>query len=375
MIKQKGAFLIKLLQNELGRDTFNRHLTRLINSSRFNTIGFDTFIDQIEIPPDFDIEQYLQTWYEGSALPTYLINDIRVFKVYDNDRIRTQLVLNISNTSTTTGLFEVSFDYNRRGMGFNMETSGEDDPPNILRLGAGETKQIGILLDEEPRAVNINFLIAGNLPLVFTRRFEKVELDERKLPFKGEMTITESGLSVQPNEWIVDNEGKGFEVFNPPFNSILKRLIHGTVDEQLISYDRFQWWDPPHQWRLIKNAAFFGTYIHSAYYIRPGDGQKYVSWSADIPAEGIYDIYIYMFDQENFTRGRRERRTKMFQDFNFSVHHTGGIEEVRFTAESAPEGWNFLGSWYLSFGLAKITLSDETDGRVVIADAIKWVKN
>ena len=375
MIKQKGAFLIKLLQNELGRDNFNLQLIRVLNAARYNTIGFNTFIDQIELPRDFDIENYLQSWYTGGVLPAYLINNIEIFKVYDSDRIRTQLVADITNTSPTTGLLEVTFQYSRRGMGFSIESDAQEDPPKIYRLAAGETRRIGILLDEEPRALNINYLIARNLPLVFTRRFEKVELNERKIPFEGDEITEESSANLPVNELIVDNESTGFQVFNPPFNSILKRIIHGNGDEQLNNYDRFQWWHPPHQWRRIKNATFFGTYIHSAYYIRPGDGQKSVSWTVEIPAEGIFDIYLYMFNQEDFMRGRGDRRRILFQDFNFSVHHSGGVETVPFSADGAPEGWNFLGSWYFSAGRAKVTLSDETSGRVVIADAIKWVKN
>jgi len=375
LINQKGSFLIKLLQNELGRDNFDQHLMDLLNSYRFRTLGFKTFITRIGLPEDFDIEKYLQSWYTGSVLPAYQINKVDIYKVYDRDRIRTQQIINLTNTSTTTGLFEISFQYSRRGMGFDMEATGEDDPPRIFRLAPGETKLIGILLDEEPRALNVNFLIARNLPLVYTRRFEKVELDERKSPFEGEELRADSEIFTPSNELIVDNESDGFRVYNPPFNSILKRLIHGTDDEQIETYGRFQWWNPPHQWQLVKSATFFGTYIHSAYYIRAGNGQKTVSWRTKIPAEGIYDIYVYIFNQEDFMRGRGNRRRDLFQDFNYSVHHTGGIENVPVSVEGTQEGWNFLGSWYLTAGEAEVSLSDETTGRVVIADAIKWVKN
>ncbi len=375
LIKQKGAFLIKLLQNELGRDNFNRHINHLLTTSRFKTIDLSTLLTQIELPENFDFEKYLQTWYTGSVLPAYLVNDIQIYKVYDRDRIRTQLIVNLTNTSPATGLLEISFQYSRRGMGFSAESSAPEDPPRIFRLAAGETKRIGILMDEEPRAVNINFLIARNLPLVYTRRFEKVELDERKSPFEGDEIAAKTGEDFQTGEYIVDDASAGFQVFNPPFNSIIKRVIQGSGDEQLTTYDRFQFWNPPHQWRRIKNAAFFGIYVHSAYYIRAGDGQKSVSWTVEIPDEGIYDIYVYMFNREDFMRGRDNQARERFQDFNYTIHHSGGAEEISLSAEGASEGWNFLGSWYFTAGRTAVTLSDKSDGRIVIADAIKWIKN
>ena len=40
--------------------------------------------------------------------------------------------------------------------------------------------------------------------------------------------------------------------------------------------------------------------------------------------------------------------------------------------EEASEGWNELGEYYFSQGLAKVELSDQSKGLLVLADAIKW---
>ena len=181
---------------------------------------------------------------------------------------------------------------------------------------------------------------------------------------------------IQPGDLIVDNEDKEFEAFNPPFKSILKQMIHGgQIDENQQKYGRLQWWRPPHQWTLIKNATFFGKYIHSAYYIGSGDGSKYVTWNAQIAENGFYDIYAYMFNTEGIWRGRGGRRSLTFGDFNYQIFHDGGKDEITLAANDAQEGWNFLGSWYFSAGAAKVQLSDASNGRVIIADALKWIKN
>lgn len=376
IIKQKGAFLIKLLQNELGQDVFNNYFSRIVQDSKFKQIDFDVFFGGMPLRSDFIIESYLQSWYHGWALPAYLVRDVQFYKVYDGDRIRTQVKFKTFNQDSTDGLLEVSFQYSRRGMGFGMGAAYQEVVPIIYRINGNQSKQFGLLLDEEPRALNINFLLARNLPLVYTKRFEKADLDKDKSPFEGEKIITETDISASSHEIIVDNEDDGFEVFNPPFTSILKKWIHSEKEETgAVVYDNFQWWNPPHQWRPIKNATFYGTYVHTARYIRSGDGSKYVSWNIQLENAGIYDIYIYVFNKEDFRRRRREQRNTIYGEFIYQVFHDGGLEEVALSVDGAPAGWNFIGSWYFSKGEAKVRLTDESTSRFVIADAVKWVKN
>jgi hypothetical protein len=318
----------------------------------------------------------LANWYNSKSIPAFQLSNVELFKVLDKDRIRSQIVFSITNPELIRGLIEVSFRYSRRGRGMPFGSADSEEPPRLFLVEPEQTKKIGILLDEEPRAMNINFLIAKNLPLVYSKQFEKAELEEQRSPFDGENILETSISLVQPGELIIDNEDPGFERFNPAFKSILKQMIHGEqVIETEKKYDRFQWWRPPHQWTLIKNASFYGKYIHSAYYIRPSDGQKYVTWTTEIDQDDFYDIYAYMFSKEGFWRGRGNRRSMTFGDFNYLVYHDAGMDKITLDADDAEEGWNFLGSWYFSAGEAKVQLTDQSNGRVVIADAIKWVKN
>ena len=51
-----------------------------------------------------------------------------------------------------------------------------------------------------------------------------------------------------------------------------------------------------------------------------------------------------------------------------------GSEEVTLAIKNIEDGWNSLGSYYFTKGRASIQLSDKNVGRMVIADAVKWVK-
>ena len=254
--------------------------------------------------------------------------------------------------------------------------SAPEEPSRLFEIAARQSKEIGIVLDSEPRSININFLIAWNIPIVYSKQFEKAELVERFSPFDGERVLDYSADHQLSNEIIIDNEDEGFIVHNPPFQSIFKRLIHGDEIVQEKTFQRFTWWNPASQWALVKNASFYGKYIHSAYYIRSGDGTKFVYWEANIPTEGLYDVYAYMFDKRAFWRRRRGRSggSSTFGDFTYIIHHNGGDERVSLDAQSASVGWHFLGTYFFSIGNAKIELTDQSKGQLVIADAVKLVR-
>ncbi|MDX2413944.1 MAG: hypothetical protein QNK33_02020, partial [Bacteroidales bacterium] len=62
------------------------------------------------------------------------------------------------------------------------------------------------------------------------------------------------------------------------------------------------------------------------------------------------------------------------KDFHYTIYHKGGAEELTFDTENAENGWNHLGSFYFSSDSAVVEISNQSDGRTVAADAIRWVK-
>jgi len=66
------------------------------------------------------------------------------------------------------------------------------------------------------------------------------------------------------------------------------------------------------------------------------------------------------------------------KDFHFRIHHEKGIEEISLDVAALYEkeyvGWTSLGTYSFSGDHAWIELSDESKGKLVFADAIKWVK-
>jgi len=92
-----------------------------------------------------------------------------------------------------------------------------------------------------------------------------------------------------------------------------------------------------------------------------------ISWTPDIPEDGIYAVYVsYQQDETHVT------------DARYTVHHEGG--RTRFAVDQTRGGgtWIYLGSFPFRRGsdpeFRQVTLSDESadSGRIVSADAVRF---
>ena len=71
-------------------------------------------------------------------------------------------------------------------------------------------------------------------------------------------------------------------------------------------------------------------------------------------------------------RGRGGWRNN--SQLNLQVYHEGGVELVQLDLDQMEEGWTYVGTYRLPSGTAHVELTDRGDGRVVFADAVKWVE-
>jgi len=138
----------------------------------------------------------------------------------------------------------------------------------------------------------------------------------------------------------------------------------------------FIWWAPEY-WQKTVQSIYYGKYVKSAVYTRSGEGERQVSWTAEIDSPGYYDVYTYIGKRGGggFGMGRGQGRSRSsMADMHFIIEHDDGTEEVTLDWENAENGWNRLGSYYLSPDTARVILTNKSEGRTVNGDAIKWEK-
>jgi len=380
VLKLKGNYIFKLIESKLGQEKFQTFLSDFLNRNHFQNVDVSELISLLNRQFDFDMEPYFNAWYNERQLPAYIIADVEAYKVLDKDRTRYQIKFKASNPESIDGLLSITFRTGGGGgrfFGFGRPPQ-EATQEKLITMKAGETKEIGFVLDEQPRMMMINTMISRNLPATINEGpFEELELKEKVTPFDGERILDQPIKLALPNEIIVDNEDAGFELLYNPKQNWLKKLL--KIEQTEEKYIGINFWHAPNRWRNTTADNFYGKFVHSAYYIKAGDGEKKVAWKAFIPQSGNYEIFYYTSQvRAPWFRGRGEgrdgRREQTIGQFHFKVHHDDGIEEVALDAGEAEEGWTSLGTFYLSSDTTRVELTDESKARMVFADAVKWVK-
>ena len=287
------------------------------------------------------------------------------------------------------------------------------DIDKIVWMDPVQAKRVGLIAENRPRSISINTLISQNIPGEIMFPVGEVgETPIGTIPFEGEEILSSIPVLTEANEIIVDNEDDGFYASVTEETSPLRRLLR-LGDDDDGTYGMVRPFMIPEFWQPVIHADYFGKFIRSAVYTRSGGGERYVSWTADIEAPGNYDVYAYipksnmraMFggrggsgggtsggttgvttggsgiappgmqpSPEERAQTGRGRRQPMVTTLQFFVHHDDGTEDITVDFEAADPGWNRLGTYYLSPGPAMVKLTNNSTGRYVIGDAIKWVR-
>ena len=393
VIKAKGNYLFALIQNQIGIENFDIFLSQILRSHKFKALEIEVFNRQLKEQFNFELKPHLENWLKVEKVPGFLFSDIKAHEIREGENTRYQVLFTITNKEDVDGLVTVSFRTISSFGGFGGFRGGGGVPSldlqRILHIGPNQSKELGIVLDGEPRLMAINTLISRNVPSVISHFFNKIELDEKMAPFNGErdVELTENEFS---REIIVDNEDQGFELIQPNNESPLKRWLNLQDDTEQQKYVGIRFSKPPSSWKATAQPEFYGQYVLSAHVTAKGEGERKAIWNANINETGMHEIYYYMGKLPVRGRGGRggggrpggelgggrdeNDRQQNQGSYLLTIHHDDGVDDVEIDVANAEEGWNLIGNFYLSTGPTKVELSNKTDGNMVIADAVRWVK-
>ncbi|MCU0408851.1 MAG: hypothetical protein MUD02_07880, partial [Bacteroidales bacterium] len=371
----------------------------------------------------FEFYPYLNDWFNTKEQPGFLISDLQVKEIVVSDRTRYQVTFVASNPEPVPGIFNVAFrtpGSGGGGRGGGMMTStfqgggpgggytvvmqgrGMDvsDISKIVLLGPLETKRVGIVLDGQPRAMILNTLFTRNIPGEITLPVNDIAKTRGlQKEFTGEETLATAPLLADPSEIIVDNEDPGFINGQQVMLSPLKKFF-GISRRSGLTYETIRMWNIPEYWQPVVQNYYYGKYVRSSVYTRGGTGDRSVIWKTAISDPGYYDIYCYVGKAVNRMAVRAgaggraggqggqggpggpgsgdfmgpPQQEDQFKDMHYKIYHDEGVEEITLDYENAEGGWNMLGRYYLSPDSAKVELTNQTTGRLVIGDAVRWVR-
>ena len=92
-------------------------------------------------------------------------------------------------------------------------------------------------------------------------------------------------------------------------------------------------------------------------------------FTAKIPHSGSWDLEIHIPPKYNAFPNRK------WGTWNLVIADNNGDQhEIKFDSDAASQAqWNIVGNFDIPEGEISVTLSNQTDGRFVVADAIRWL--
>jgi len=402
----KGDYIFNLLRSKAGIEEFNGWFKKYTDINRFRSVNILEFNEEIKQNFGFEFYSFLNDWFNRMDQPGFLFSNLQAKEIIAGDRVRYRVTFIASNPEPVSGLFNISVRTGDEGTGGQTRgivTQGPgggtsltiarqgrgmeaDDISKIVFLGPGEARRIGIILDAPPRELLINTLVSKNIPGQITLPIaEIIKSKEHLADFQEEQVLASIPEVFDPSEIIVDNEDSGFIKSTQDMVSPLKKIL-GVQNHNGENYEDIRMYNIPEYWQPAVKSEYFGKYILSSVYTRSGTGDRIVKWTTPIARAGYYDIYCYVgkpIDRILIgTSGSAPAPPpppgepggkSPYQDMHYRIYHDEGMDEITLDYENAESGWNNLGRYYLRGDTAKVELTNQSAGRLVIGDAIKWV--
>jgi len=382
VLSSKSQVLFGLVEARLGQKPFQEFLRSQLNNFRHRDLPTAVLLDSLKARFDIDLNSRMNDWLNSKSMPAFLFAGSDCREVLQDNQTRYQLSFKVQNTGDGEGLLQLDASRPRGGPGFRPGSdNASSEEKHLYAIPAGAARKISLLVDEAPNNIRVNTFVSLNIPAEVSLHLGEPVEDHKATPFEGIEEI-QGPLSLEdPGTIVVDNEDPGFKIEQRASEGRLKKLFSRNGQKSKDEYAGIWFWNPPAQWTATANSDFYGLYRHSASYIKAGTGDNKVSWTAKLPKSGQYDVFVYIteFDMPWMRRGRGGQGGggdfNFVDDFHFSVHHDDGIEQVEIDASSESTGWVLLKDWYFSQGDAVVELSDQSKGRIVYADAVKFVEH
>ncbi|MFC1490505.1 hypothetical protein ACFL6K_04780 [Candidatus Latescibacterota bacterium] len=369
----KANQLFWLIQADIGSERFNNFLTDFNENHPFQSIDYDEFASAVEDEFGINLDGMIETWYNENRMPLYTVANCSSTETLDGEFTVYQTSLTITNTEPIPGVVCIQY------ISLNQEGTNIMTPKKkFIKFEGHQTKEIGIVTEGKIYEFSVNMVVAKNLPLIHSYYFQDPKIDHSLAIFEGERLLEYAPPENDPNMIVVDNLDEGFEILSEPvktkgddrYNSIYQ---FGMYPEGYISFIATL---PPQRWGKAVLDTAYGI-KQTAMYTRCGEGAGCAAWNAEVPDQGTYELEFYIADFSSSSvrfgddpMGNRP----LLGDYNLTLKFNGQQETVAFYPEESNPGWQYVGSYNLDPGTATVELNNDTPGRLVYADAIRWIK-
>ena len=364
----------------LGRGTVARLLAELRKRYRgasFTARDFERVAEEIGV----DLPGLLGDWLHDASLPGFMASSVRTERLADSDRGRPryQLRVDVYNGEDVPGLFRLRY---RSGDDPTVRKSDPIRVPGRAAMEAGLVTQAPI---HELWVAPYLSLNRHEFPL----RVPETDANTASAaaPFAG----------ARPSDWrpvpgrgiVVDDLDPGFSATAPPRRDSSASGFGYDTDEGLPVYQHV---DPVLEahWSRQEQPTSWGRYRHTIARVTPGEGDREATFSTVLPEAGRWRVDYFLPNLDVGYSTRTRSRFELTADieltspgeagprlgnYDMRISSGGSVHPVEFDASAAEPGWTTLGRFDLAAGEVSLVVTNRTDGRTVIADAVRWLRD
>ena len=358
----KGEELMNLLIANGGKqDDIINFLHDFKQAHFFKRTDLSVLMQEFEKKFGWNWEPILQEWYCQNRIPRFIVQMEPVLQVEqaESGKRKQRIEFAAYNDSDVEGV--VSVTVKRR----NFETQTEKtEIVQAIKIGPRQGKKV-VTLEEGIVLASITTGISENLPITFTEGVTGYFTVDSLARMED---VSKDYFSQDSNVYMVDNCDTNCEI-KQPFRRFVESLnrLQGKGDDEYVNFSEGAILYATTRWKEYISGYAQGSAMRSFIFKIAGTGKQTVEWTANLPRDGIYEIWAYIPKDApgNFLLGQVVQR--------YTISSNGVADEVVEIGTQFGE-WFLLGEFECRAGENSITLSDSgKEGQVIVADAVKWV--
>ena len=380
----KSDAIARSILDGLGREKTAALLAEL--RTRYRGRHFEAAdLERIAVELDADLEPLIGDWLHDAGLPGFITSPVLVERLADDDQgnPRYQTRVHVRNGEATPGLLRMRYAVSQTG----EANRWEDTAP--VRLAGHAAAEIGVLSSTPPIELWLRPYLSLNR--------QDVELILPRVNAEAQSSA-EPFLGVRPSDWrppetadiVVDDLDPGFSIASDEnehgmrLGNALSRFGVPARNPGQVLPESDAFTGTPRDWSRREVSGSWGTYRHTVALTRRGTGRRRAVFTASLPQTGRWSLAYHLPAMTPPTWPTAPEPGRWFEvnlrsglggaSGTYDLTLIAGGEERPLTLDgaAAARGWNELGEFSLPGGEAQLEVSDQTSGRLVVADAIRW---
>lgn len=356
----KSGKLAEVLYDLLGPQQSGQLLNQLLANKRGGSYTLQD-VTNTQVAKEYNLAPLIERWLTDSGLAGFVADDVALTQLSENENgeSRYQLKLRLNNTESVTGFSRLAW---------STEADGQLSYSDPISLPGNSAVEFGLVLTEPPAAAYLDpYLSLNRLPY---RLQTFVDTDVRAVndvPFDGVQTI--AMVADNSDRIIVDDLDDGFRIQERDFQGNTG-ILTPFLDVSDPIYDAglpLREFGFSSRWsrRIVESA--YGKYRHTVAYASRSDTPSKAIFEAQITKSGKWRLEIY-HPSDVFRFGYNN----LYGNVSINVVQAEESESLVWDSAAAVSGWNRLSEFDLEAGAVSVELNNDTDGRVIVADAISW---